>query len=580
MLLALPAVAEARQAPGPAAQKPAQKPAQGIVSASDPRAAAAGAEMLRGGGSATDAAIATMLALNVVEPQNSGIGGGAFWVHQDAGRRAAPWTIDGRETAPAAADGRWFYGPDGKVLSRRNAVPGGRSVGVPGAIRLMAAAHRRAGKLPWATLFGPAIRLARDGFRVTPRLENGINRSGGHMDAWGRSRFLGPDGRALKAGTLVRVPEQAAQFEAIAAQGPDSFYVGPAAQAIVAAVNGATRNPSRMTAGDLATYEAKERAPVCGTYRAYRVCGMGPPSSGGVAVLAILKQLERFDLRAMGLRSATAWHLFAESSRLAYADRDLYLGDPDHVRVPVKGLTDARYLRSRSALIAPDRTMASVAAGTPPGAPRRVRAVPQEVPGTTSLSVTDAAGNVAQVTATIEGYFGSGLSANGSFLNNELTDFDLEPEKDGYLAANRVEGGKRPRSSMSPTIVYDRNGRVRLAVGAAGGSTIIAQVTKAIVAVVDWDMTAQAAIAHGLLYAPGPVATAEAGTELEAMVPALRALGERVEVAPLGLKANAVEWRDGRWQGGADPRSEGATVAEDGTVTEPPRAAARERPPE
>jgi gamma-glutamyltranspeptidase/glutathione hydrolase len=573
LLLASPAPLAARQAP-------ARPAAQGLVSASDPRAAAAGAEILRAGGSATDAAIATMLALNVVEPQNSGIGGGAFWVGQDAGRAPTPWTIDGRETAPAAADGRWFLGPDGRVLSRGQAVPGGRSVGVPGAVRLMAAAHRRGGRLPWARLFAPAIRLARDGFRVTPRLENGLNRGGGHVDAWARARFFGADGRALKAGTLVKVPEQAAQFERIAKLGPDSFYVGPDAGAVVAAVNGAARNPSRMTAGDLSTYDAKARAPVCGTYRSYRLCGMGPPSSGGVAVLAILKQLERFDIRAMGPRSATAWHLFAESSRLAYADRDLYLGDPDHVRVPVKGLTDARYLAARSALISAERTMASVSAGSPAGAPPRVRAVAQEVPGTTSLSVTDEAGNVAQVTATIEGYFGSGLTANGSFLNNELTDFDLTPEKDGYLAANRVEGGKRPRSSMSPTIVYDRDGRVRLAVGAAGGSTIIAQVAKAIMAVVDWDMTAQQAVSLGLLYAPGPRATAEAGTELEALMPGLRALGETVTVAPLGLKMNAVEWRNGRWQGAADPRSEGASVAQDGSVTEPPRASPRERPPE
>jgi len=551
-----------------------------MVSASDPRAGAAGAEILRAGGSATDAAIATMLALNVVEPQNSGIGGGAFFVGQDARRGVKPWTIDGREAAPAAADGRWFFGADGRPLSHAQAVPGGRSVGVPGAVRLMAAAHARGGKLPWAKLFEPAIRLARDGFRITPRLENGLNRGGGHVDAWARARFFGPDGRALPAGTLVRVPEQADQFAAIARLGADSFYVGPAAQAIVAAVNGAQRNPSRMTAGDLATYEAKARAPLCGRYRSYRVCGMGPPSAGGVAVLAILGQLERFDLRALGPRSATAWHLFAESSRLAYADRDLYLGDPDHVAVPVRGLIDPRYLAKRSALIAPDRTMTSVAAGVPAGAPRRARAANADVAGTTSLSVADAAGNVAQVTATIEGYFGSGLTANGSFLNNELTDFDLVPERDGYLAANRVEGGKRPRSSMSPTIVYDAAGHVRLAVGAAGGSTIIAQVAKAIVAVVDWDMTAQQAIATGLLYAPGPTATVEAGTELEALAPSLRALGERVTVAPLGLKANAVEWRDGRWQGGADPRSEGAPVAQDGTVTPVTRAGARERPPE
>jgi len=563
-------------APAHAADTPAPG---GMVSAADPRAAAAGAEMLRAGGSAADAAVATMLALNVVEPQSSGIGGGAFLVHHTAGKRE-PWTLDGREAAPAAANGRWFLKPDGTSLSRRDAVPGGLSVGVPGAVRLMAAAHRRAGKLPWGRLFEPAIRLAREGFVVSPRLENGLNRSGGHVDAWAQARFFGADGRAVKAGTLLRNPEQAAAFERLARLGPDSFYVGPAAGRVVAAVRGAARNPAPMTAGDLATYEAKRRPPVCGRYRAYRVCGMGPPSAGGTAVLAILGQLERFDIRGMGPRSAAAWHLFAESSRLAYADRDRYLADPDFERVPVKGLTDPRYLAERSALIAPDRTMTAVTPGTPRGAPPRVTGAVRAEAGTTDLAVVDAKGNVVQVTTTIEGPFGSGLTADGSFLNNELTDFDLAPEKDGYLVANRVEGGKRPRSSMSPTVVYDAAGRVRLAVGAAGGSTIIAQVAKAVMAVVDWDMSAQGAVALGLVYAPGSVATLEAGTEAEALAGPLRALGEKVTVAPLGLKANALEQVDGRWRGAADPRSEGATVAADGTVTAPPRAAARERPPE
>jgi gamma-glutamyltranspeptidase/glutathione hydrolase len=307
---------------------------------------------------------------------------------------------------------------------------------------------------------------------------------------------------------------------------------------------------------------------VCVPYRGYRICGMGPPSSGGLTVLMILKQLERFDMGKLGKDSPTAWHLFAESSRLAYADRNLYIGDPDFVRVPVAGLLDAGYLASRSALISPDRTMASVAAGTPPGAPARVRATPAEVPGTTSLSVADAQGNVVAVTTTVEGVFGSGLTVNGIVLNNQLTDFDTVPEKDGYLVANRVEGGKRPRSSMAPTIVYDAQGHVRLSIGAAGGPTIIAQIAKAIMGVIDFGLPAQDAIAMGLLYAPGMQAVAESGTERAAMVPALQALGERVTVGPLGLKANAVEWVGGRWVGGADPRSEGVAEDEAGNVTQ------------
>lgn len=559
----------------------------GMVSASDPRAAAAGVEMLRAGGSATDAAIATMLALNVVEPQNSGLGGGSFLVAHDAASGRVT-TIDGREAAPAAADARWFYGADGKPLAIFDAIPGGRSVGVPGTLRLMAMAHARSGKLPWATLFVPAIRLNREGFAVTPRLYNGLARSGRHIDAWARGHYLGADGKPLAVGTILRNPEQAALFEAVAARGPEAFYTDTA-PALVATVNGAVRNPSKMTLADLATYRAKPRAPVCGTYRRYRICGMGPPSSGGIAVLMILKQLERFDMGKLGKDSAVAWHLFAESSRLAYADRDRYLGDPDFIRVPVAGLLDPKYLASRSASIAPERSMAEVAPGTPPGAEPRAPAPNADVAGTSDLVAADAYGNVVEVTTTIEGYFGSGLSVAGTMLNNELTDFDFVPVKDagleeGGLVANRVEGGKRPRSSMAPTIVYGPDGRVRIALGAAGGSTIIAQVAKALVGVIDWHLSAQDAIALGLYYAPGKQATAERGTQLDALVPALQALGEQVSVAPLGLKANAIERvadrSGGRWVGAADPRSEGVAIGEDGTTTRITRVDAVPRPPE
>ncbi len=554
--------------------------AQGMVSSADPRASAAGVEILKAGGSATDAAIATMLALNVVEPQSSGIGGGAFIVHHD-GRRGTLATFDGREAAPQAADTHWFYGPDGKRLSIFNAVPGGRSVGVPGDLRVMAMAHQRYGRLPWARLFAPAIRLARDGFAISERLHNMIGNFSRHVDPWARGHFLDADGKPLPVGTILKSPEQAALYIRIARRGPAAFYTGPTAQLLVAAVNGAARNPSKMTLADLASYRAKERTPLCGTYRSYRICGMGPPSSGGVAVLQILKQLERFDMAALGKDSPVAWHLFAESERLAYADRDMYLGDPDHVSVPVKGLVDPTYLAARSALISPDKTMASVTAGIPSGAPPRVKAPNADVPGTTDLVVVDRRGNVAEVTTTIESPFGSGLSVDGVMLNNELTDFDFVPERDGFLVANRVQGGKRPRSSMSPTIVYDARGKVRIALGAAGGSTIIAQVSKALVAVLDWNMSAQDAIALGLLYAPGHTATAEKGTQLEPMVPALQALGESVQIAPLGLKANAIERVNGRWVGAADPRSEGVAMSEDGSVTTIIRAGAiPNRPPE
>jgi gamma-glutamyltranspeptidase/glutathione hydrolase len=536
---------------------------RGMVSAADPRAAAAGAEMLRKGGTAADAAFATLLALNVVEPQSSGIGGGGYLVYSAKG--GAPVTFDGRETAPHAATGTWFY-KDGQPMAHDEAIPGGKSVGVPGNIRMMALAHQRYGKLPWATLFQPAIRLARDGFRITPRLHEMLDkfRGTGALSAQGRAIFYGSDGNPLPVGTVVKNLAFAAVLEGVAARGPDSFYVGPNAQTIVATVNGSTLHPSQMSADDFATYDAKPRPPVCGTYRGYRICGMGPSSSGGTTVFETLKQLERFELSALGPNSPAAWHLIAESMRLAYADRDQYLGDADYVSVPVAGLMDPTYLASRSALISPDRTMANVVAGNPPGAPKvTCAAAPVEERGTSHFVAVDAEGNVASETSTIESVFGSGLMISGYYLNNELTDFNIVPDRNGCPTANRVEGGKRPRSSMSPTIVWGPEGRVRLALGAAGGATIPAQVLKMIIGVIDWHLTAQQAIALPVIFAPGgDTIFVERGTALEAMVPQLQALGHKVQVREPGFKANAIEWVNGRWAGAADPRSEGAAVSQ------------------
>ena len=549
---------------GNAAAAPAAKSsASGMVSAADPRAAEAGAEMLRQGGSAVDAAFATLLALNVVEPQSSGIGGGGYLVY--SARGGAPVTFDGRETAPHAATGTWFY-QHGQPMAHDEAIPGGKSVGVPGNIRMMALAHRRYGKLPWAALFQPAIRLAREGFRITPRLNNALNasRGTGAMSAEARAIFYGADGNPLPVGTLVRNAAFAALLEGLARHGPDSFYVGPNARAIAASVNGSPLHPSQMTAGDIAAYDSKPRAPVCGSYRSYRICGMGPSSSGGTTVFETLKQLERFNLGALGPNSPTAWHLIAESMRLAYSDRDQYLGDGDYTSVPLAGLTSTAYLASRSALISPDRTMAKVVAGSPPGAPKTAcNAAPVEERGTSHFVAVDADGDVASETSTIESVFGSGLMVSGYYLNNELTDFNIVPGKDGCLTANRVEGGKRPRSSMSPTIVWGPDGRIRLALGAAGGATIPAQVLKAIIGVIDWHLSAQQAIALPVIFAPGgDTVYVERGTVLEAMVPQLEALGHKVEVRGPSFKANAVEWVGGRWSGAADPRSEGAAVSQ------------------
>lgn len=517
--------------------------------------------MLRQGGTAADAALATMIALTVVEPQSSGIGGGGFLVYSDHGQQ--PLTYDGRETAPMAATGDWFL-KDGKPMTSGEAVPGGKSVGVPGNIRLAARAHADFGTRPWAALFDPAIRLARDGFAMTRRLNAALrsSRTTSALSAEARAIFYGPDGEPLPAGTIIRNPALATFLAHLAARGPDSFYVGPNAQGLAVAVSSAERNPAPMTVGDVASYDAKKREPVCGEYRRHKICGMGPPSSGATTVFAILKQLERFDLAALGPQLPTSWHLIAESMRLGFADRDRYLADPLYVPVPVAGLIDPEYLANRSALIAPDRTLATVTAGTPRGATPMTAGIEKVEAGTSHLVAVDRWGAVASYTSTIESAFGSGLMVNGYYLNNELTDFSFLPEKDGLPVANRVEGGKRPRSSMAPTIVFAPDGRIRLAVGAAGGATIIAQVAKAIIGVIDWNLSAQEAIALPTVFAPGNTLFVERGSSHEAMIPALRALGHKVESRNPSFKANAIEWKDGHWVGAADPRSEGRAVSE------------------
>lgn len=556
LLLTGPALA--REAP------PAQVFTKGMVSAADPRAAEAGAEILRAGGSATDAAIATMLALNVVEPQSSGIGGGGFYVTSDPAGRVE--TIDGRETAPAAATPRWFLGADGKPIGFSQAVPGGTSVGIPGNIALAAKAHAEHGRLPWARLFAPSIRLAQQGFTVTPRLNaalTGSKRSASFAD--GARVFYTPAGEPLPVGATIRLPALAQTLRLVSRRGAKAFYSGGNARAIVAAVTTAPHNPAPMAARDLTAYRAKDRPPVCGAYRGYRICGMGPPSSGAATVFATLKQLERFDLTALGKDSPVAWHLIAESMRLAYADRGRWLADSDFIAVPLAGLTDPTYLSARSQLIDPARTNTQVVAGTPPGAATLSRAdsAPQPENGTSHFVVIDKTGAAVSYTSTVESAFGSGLYVGGYFLNNELTDFDFAPEQDGRPVANRVEGGKRPRSSMAPTLVFGPDGKLRLAVGAAGGATIPAQVLKTIIGVTDWQLSAQDAIALPVLFAPGDSVIVERGSALEAMIPALQALGHAsVTSRAMPLKANAVEVVDGRLIGAADPRSEGRPVSE------------------
>lgn len=542
----------------PAPSEPVSQ--RGLVSAADPRAAEAGAEILRKGGSAADAAIATMLALTVVEPQSSGIGGGGFYVM--AADDGSIETLDGRETAPSDAWPDWFLGADGQPLPQRKAVESGLSVGVPGNIALAAEAHRRSGRLAWGALFAPAIKLAREGWTLSERSRAFLlrARSTAAGDPMGKALFYGADGEPVPAGTLVRNPALADTLERLAAGGPDAFYKGALATEIAGKVAADTPRPGRMTAADLAAYRVKPRQPVCGTYRLYRICGMGPPSSGATTVLAILGQLERFDLSALGKDSPTAWHLFAESQRLAYADRERFLADPDFIAVPTAELIAPSYLAKRSALIDPARAMATAEPGLDLPPPDGME--PPER-GTSHFVVIDKAGNAVSYTSTIESSFGSGLMAGGFYLNNELTDFSFLPVVGGVPVANRVEGGKRPRSSMAPTLVYAPDGTLMMALGAAGGGTIPVQVSKVLIGVIDFRLPLAEALALPVLFSPGDTVFIEQGSTLEAMIPALSALGHRdVRPRELPLKANAAMRMATGWQGAADPRSEGIATSE------------------
>jgi gamma-glutamyltranspeptidase/glutathione hydrolase len=534
----------------------------GMVSSADPHASEAGQEILRKGGSATDAAMAMMLALTVVEPQSSGIGGGGFLLHHD-GKSGRIESIDGRETAPASADSGMFLGPDGKAKPFVDAFPGGRSVGVPGNIALMAKAHERWGRLPWADLFAPAIRLAEGGFTVNAVLHKRLVAMAALWSSFPEARALyWREGAPAEVGDVIRNPALAALLRRIAAEGPDAFYKGENARAIMRAVAGAPINPATITADDLAAYQAKPRSPICGKYRVYRICGMGPPSAGAISTLQILGMLQRFDLAALGKDSPVAWHLIGEAMQLAYADRDAWLGDPDRVQVPVRGLLDPHYIKSRSRMISMARARADYPAGTPPGARQRTRALPAEVPSTTHFIAIDGNGDIATMTSTVEGPFGSQLIANGYFLNNELTDFSFAPEKNGAPVANRVEPGKRPVSSMAPTIVYDKGGKPVFVIGAAGGRTIIMQVVKAIIAHLDWGLPTRDAIGLGLLFFDKDGLVIEQGGGLEPMAAPLEGIGHRVHVAPLTLKANGAALTQQGWDGAADPRSPGVALVD------------------
>lgn len=554
----------AAQAPQPEAStgRAAHHPvfaAHDMVVAAHPLAAEAGREILRKGGNAIDAAIATALVLNLVEPQSSGLGGGGFLVYYDARHRAVT-TFDGRETAPAAAKPDRFLNPDGTPMKFFTAVVGGRSVGVPGYLRMLALAHRRYGKLPWTALFAPAIKLATDGFPVSDRLHaEAAEDPYLRVSPTAKDYFYHIDGTPLAEGEIVRNPRLARVFTEIAMRGPDVFYSGGIAQDIAHAVEGATP-AGDLTAADLAAYRAKERKPVCGPYRGWRVCGMGPPSSGGVTMLQMFGMLQHLPPQQLDLVAPEAVHLFAEAGKLAFADRDRYLADTDFVPAPIAGLLDPRYLAARAELIDPERDSG---APVPPGDPPQRHAAlgddaSPELPSTSDVAVLDRDGDAVSMTVSIENQFGSRIMVDGFLLNNELTDFSFLPARDGTPVANRVEPGKRPRSSMSPTIVFDKHRRVVLIVGSAGGPAIIEDVAKTIVAALDERMDLQAAVdLPDIGDRNGGFTEIEAGPWAASLAKALEAQGHHVRIAPhpSGLAAIAVTPEG--LEGAADSRRDG-----------------------
>lgn len=519
-------------------------------------------KVLQAGGSAADAAIAAQLVLNVVEPQSSGIGGGAFLLYWDAGAKKLT-ALDGRETAPMTAGPDYFLGPDGKPMRFWEAVIGGRSVGTPGTLALLAEMHARFGKLPWADLFEPAIRFAEVGFAISPRLAGAIARAKAQgLDRFPATRayFFHPSGAPKPQGDRLRNPEFAATLRRIAAEGPNVFYKGAIGDAVVAATKTAD-NPGLLSPADLAAYTVVERQPICRPYRAYDVCAFPPPTSGGVGVLQTLGMLARFDLKAMGRGPASA-HLFAEALKRVYADRALYLADPDFVAVPTEGLLDAGYLKRRSDEIDPKAADGKATAGTPPDAPAAAPTRQPPEKGTSQIVMRDSFGDALSMTTTIETGFGSRVMAAGFLLNNELTDFSRAPEVDGKPVANRVEGGKRPRSTMSPTILF-RDGAPTLLIGSPGGSRILGYVAEAILNVVDFDMPLAAALAAGHVSNRNGPTDLEAGADTATWADALTAMGHETRVRDLnsGLAAIRIHG-DGRIEGAADPRREGNALGE------------------
>jgi gamma-glutamyltranspeptidase/glutathione hydrolase len=530
-----------------------------MVSAANPYAVEAGAKILAQGGSAADAMVAVQSVLGLVEPQSSGIGGGGFLIWFDAVSGQIT-TLDGRETSSRHVTPQLFQDESGQPLKFFDAVVGGRSVGVPGTPALMLSAHKRWGKLDWSALFQPGINLARTGFKVSPRLSMLVARDAKRLTRFERtSTYFYPDGKPIKVGNILKNLSYAETLRAIASDKGRSFYEGEIAKDIVGTVQAAASNPGHLDLIDLAEYRVKERSAVCVAYRDLDVCGMGPPSSGGLAVGQILGMLESYDLKKMGPNSPDAWRLIGDASRLAFADRGRYVADSDFISVPVEGLLDKKYLKNRATLLNQKKALETASPGNPSSNTAHSFADDEsiELLSTSHISIVDQYGNALSMTTTIENAFGSRLMTRGGFLlNNEMTDFSFRAVKDGLPIANRVEPGKRPRSSMAPTIIL-RNSKPYLVIGSPGGSRIIGYVAKAIIAFVDWGMTVQQAVSMPHLINRFGTFDLELNTKAEMMEDPLSFAGFKVKLRGLNSGLHAIAVYKNRLEGGADPRREG-----------------------
>lgn len=537
-----------------------------MVAAANPLAAQAGRDILAAGGNAIDAMVAVQAVLGLVEPQSSGLGGGAFLVYYDAAKKRLT-TFDGRETAPMEATPKLFLDDAGKPLKFMDAVVGGRSVGTPGTVRLLEDVQTRYGNKSWPSLWKSAAALARDGFAVSPRLASLIAAEGDALKRYegARTYFFDQSGAPLKAGHILKNPDYAKTLEAIATGGADAFYRGPIAEDIVKTVRGARDNPGVLSPIDLATYHIKERQPVCFAYRALDICGMGPPSSGGIAISQILGVSENFDLKALGPENVESWRIIGDAQRLAFADRERYVADTDFQPLPTKGLLDKSYLGERAKLLDGDKALAkdAVKAGEPEWDHAMLfgRDAAIELPSTSHFVIVDREGNVVSMTTTIENGFGSRLMTNGFLLNNELTDFSFKTHDGGFAVANRVEPGKRPRSSMAPTIVM-KDGKPLLAIGSPGGSQIIGYVAQALIAYIDWGMPVEQIVAQPHLINRFGTYDIEAGTTAEKFADPLKALGYEVKPGEMNSGLHAIEITEGGLIGSADPRREGIAIGE------------------